>query len=219
VALQVREGLIERSVEQARQHNHFLLPMVQQVVEEAGLELNALRAFAFGAGPGSFTGLRLAASVVQGLAFALERPAIPVSSLQAAALSYSEQQGNVSEKGKKTILMAEDARRGGVYWGAYEVGRQVRVLEVDQLISVDDLEQKRQCYPKAHCVGEAWSPPQQAFPLARSVLKLAAFALAADRTPFSAQEARPVYLREQVDWQKWQSKRERLTQAKTNPNG
>ena len=97
-----------------RQHAELVLSMVRELLAEARLELAGLDALAFGCGPGSFTGLRVAAGVVQGLAYAANLPVVPVSSLQALA------QGARRESGSARVLAAFDARMGEVYWGVYE---------------------------------------------------------------------------------------------------
>ena len=81
-------------------HSSRLLPMIEQLLAEAGLALAQLDALAFGRGPGSFTGLRIGAGVTQGLAYARELPVVPVSSLAALA------QGSDAAR----VLTAQDAR-------------------------------------------------------------------------------------------------------------
>jgi len=93
-------------------HSEQILPMVQELLAEAGASLKELDAVVFGRGPGSFTGLRIAAGVTQGLAFGADRPVVPVSSLAALA------QGQNADR----VLAAFDARMQQVYWGAYVRG-------------------------------------------------------------------------------------------------
>jgi len=97
------------------QHTSVILPMIQSLLAAGGISLDQLDAIAFGCGPGSFTGIRIAASLAQGLAFARSLPVIPVSSLAASAQTAYMQQGY------QRILVAVDARMDQVYWGAYEV--------------------------------------------------------------------------------------------------
>ena len=90
--------------------------MMQALLESAGVGLDALDAIAFGRGPGSFTGVRIAVAVAQGTAFGAGCPTVPVSTLAAIAL------GEFRRTGRRQVLAALDARMGEVYWGAYEVG-------------------------------------------------------------------------------------------------
>lgn len=109
VALSLDGEVLEHS-ESGGQHAEGILQMVDALLLQAGLVLPQLDALAFGRGPGSFTGLRIGAGVVQGLAFGADLPVVPVSSLAALA------QGQDATK----VLAAFDARMQQVYWGEYE---------------------------------------------------------------------------------------------------
>lgn len=101
-----------------RQHAQRLLPMVEALMAEQRVEFSDLDAIAFGRGPGSFTGLRIATGVAQGLAFAANLPLLPVSTLSSLALECRE----VASLPEGTLLLTTlDARIDEVYWGWYRV--------------------------------------------------------------------------------------------------
>jgi tRNA threonylcarbamoyladenosine biosynthesis protein TsaB len=111
----LRDGeLIERFVEAPRRHTALLLPMVESVLAEAQLALGAVDLLAYGCGPGSFTGVRIASSTVQGLAMAVDRPVRAVSSLATVAM--------VGGCPGEAVLAAFDARMGEVYLGTFQIG-------------------------------------------------------------------------------------------------
>ena len=99
-----------------RRHSALILPMVEEVLAEAGVSLHQLDGLAFGRGPGSFTGVRIATGVIQGLALASDLPVAPVSTLAALA------QGAFRPGGAECIVAALDARMGEVYLGIYTMG-------------------------------------------------------------------------------------------------
>lgn len=111
VALACGESLVVRSEFAPRRHAELLLPMCEQVLAEAGIGRHALDAVAVGVGPGAFTGVRLAVSAAQGLALALERPLVPVSSLAALAMQAPDNEA--------AILAVIDARMGEIYAGTF----------------------------------------------------------------------------------------------------
>lgn len=91
-------------------HTKLLLPMIESLLAEAELNLTQLDALAFGCGPGSFTGLRIATGVVQGLAFGANLPVVPVSTLAALA----------QKQAHELSFVAMDARIGEIFWGVYQ---------------------------------------------------------------------------------------------------
>lgn len=111
-----------------REHTRLLLPMAEALLADAGLAPTALDGIAFGRGPGSFTGIRIATGVAQGLAFAADLPVLPVSTLAAMAL----QQGR--EQQRDWIVAALDARMDEIYWCAYELVCGLPVEKVDEQV-------------------------------------------------------------------------------------
>ncbi len=113
VALQTGSDFFSRYTVEPRQHAKLILPMLEEVLMEAQVALSDLDALAFGCGPGSFTGVRIAAATAQGIAASVKLAVIPVSSLAAIA------QREVDENGSQKIACAIDARMGEVYWACY----------------------------------------------------------------------------------------------------
>ena len=120
-----------------REHNRLVLPMIERVLAGAGVDRTGLDALAFGCGPGSFTGVRIAAGVVQGLSLGLDLPVIPVSTL--AALALDAMDTCATERAFASI----DARMGEVYWAVYDLAGQDEL----QLIGAESV-----CSPENVCI-------------------------------------------------------------------
>lgn len=111
VALSCASGVFQRGQEAPREHADILLPFIQSVLDEAGIDLSDVDVIAVGSGPGSFTGVRIAAGIAQGLAFSQSIPLITVSSLVTMAQRAERLHG------ASQVFAAIDARMGEVYWG------------------------------------------------------------------------------------------------------
>lgn len=183
--------------------------MVDETLAEAGLAVDDVDAFAFGRGPGSFTGVRIAAGVVQGLAFGADRPVVPVSTLAAHAAAANRIHG------VERVAVCVDARLDECYWGLYRVAPAAppSVLEADTLVRPEALALPGDA--GWFGVGSGWARwPELAarlerpagidpalLPEASDLLGQAARELAAGRS-VAAEAALPVYLREEVAWQR-----------------
>lgn len=196
-----------------RGHTRLIMPMVRQLLDEQGEELAGLDALAFAAGPGSFTGLRIATGVIQGLAWGLEIPVVPVSSLQAVALDVAERQQAGEGDG---IAVAFDARMDEVYWGCYRfTGGLPQALAPERVCPPEKVTlppglqrwlaggtgwRYAERMPE-DVRGQVSSPDPECIPDARFVARLAADAWHRGAAVPAAQ-AQPVYLRDEVTWKK-----------------
>jgi tRNA threonylcarbamoyladenosine biosynthesis protein TsaB len=119
------DGLVcERHEEQAREHTRLLMPMIQAVLAEGGLAPDELDAVVLGNGPGSFIGMRIAASVAQGIAHGAGLHIVPVSSLAAVAAQV------LAETDAAEVVVAQDAHLNEVYLGAYRRGSGDDLVEI-----------------------------------------------------------------------------------------
>ncbi|MGC4027565.1 MAG: tRNA (adenosine(37)-N6)-threonylcarbamoyltransferase complex dimerization subunit type 1 TsaB [Steroidobacteraceae bacterium] len=199
----------------ARDHARLVLPMVQGLLQEAGIGLPQLSAIAFGRGPGSFTGLRIAAGVVQGLAFGAGLGVVPVSDLRALAAQALRRADPAPAASR--VLACMDARMSEVYAAVYAVeggmpGNELlteRVTTAGQL--TDDCRVAGGAVMRAAGRGlAAW--PQiavklavpaagcfaDAEPQARDIADIAVRELARGLQPAPPEAAQPVYLRDRV---------------------
>lgn len=214
--LRRREGaddeLLSRFELAPREHTRRLLPLVDEVLAEAGLAPSALDAVAYGHGPGSFTGLRIAAGAAQGLAYGLDRPLIGVSTLAALAL------GGHRRHHFRYLVTALDARMGEIYVAAW----QCRDGVPEPLAEETVMPPARLRLPAGHAdhdwvgVGSGWGlwdampaevqagigqhlPDVEADAADMVLLAARAFEAGEARPPH---EVQPVYLRDQVAWKK-----------------
>ena len=135
IALLTGTDVLERTLDGHSNHSERLLPSIATLLADAGLELSRLDAIAFGAGPGAFTGLRLACGVAQGLAMGADIGVVPVCGLTALALQLKAPR----------VLVATDARMGEIYTAAFllrdtvpEVLRAPECIAPDRLCLPDD---------------------------------------------------------------------------------
>jgi tRNA threonylcarbamoyladenosine biosynthesis protein TsaB len=187
-----------------RLHAQRLLPMIKQLLADAGVPLSALDAIAFGRGPGAFTGVRIAIGVVQGLAFALERPVLPVSNLAVLA------QRSLREHGAQQVAAAIDARMDEIYWGCYRAEQgEMRLQGVEAVLPPEQASLPRDASGEWFGAGTGWGTFGARIPLAVSgqdtamlphaedLLSLAHFAWTRGEA-LDADLAQPVYLRDKV---------------------
>ncbi|MXV30643.1 tRNA (adenosine(37)-N6)-threonylcarbamoyltransferase complex dimerization subunit type 1 TsaB [Aeromonas veronii] len=210
-ALLVGDKLFSRWEEAPRDHTRKILPMVQAVLEDAGISLSDLDAIVFGRGPGSFTGVRIGISVAQGLAFGAGVPLIGISTLAAMA------QGAYRLDGAEQVLTAIDARMNEVYFGRYELIDGRMQLVGDEVVSEPAalVDVRGKLAGPVTCVGTGFetygetlsgladelAESQVRFPAAEDMLPLARAAwLAGEAVP--VEKATPVYLRDKVTWKK-----------------
>ncbi len=202
------ERRISRYEEPGRGHAERILPMIDAVLGEAKRELADLDAIAVGRGPGAFTGVRIAISVAQGLAFGAHKRVVPVSDLAALAQRVAD------ERNAFTVLACIDARMGELYWGCYERDPRglVTLIGEERVSKAADV----RLPPGAdwYGAGSGWNVATlshrvrsmddvssrllpRLFPRAEEIARLAAPEIAAGRT-VAPEEALPVYLRDHV---------------------
>ncbi|PNO53890.1 tRNA (adenosine(37)-N6)-threonylcarbamoyltransferase complex dimerization subunit type 1 TsaB [Aeromonas hydrophila] len=210
-ALLVGEKVFSRWEEAPRDHTRKILPMVQAVLDDAGIALDELDAIAFGRGPGSFTGVRIGIGVAQGLAFGAGVPLIGISTLAAMA------QGAHRLDGAEQVLTAIDARMNEVYFGRYELIDGRMQLVGDEVVSDPEalVDVRGKLAGRMTCVGTGFETygeilsgladelavSQVRFPAAEDMLPLARSAWLAGEA-VAVEQATPVYLRDKVTWKK-----------------
>ncbi len=205
VALLCNGESLDRYVVEPRIHAKALLPMLDELLAEAGLTARQIDAVAFGRGPGAFTGVRIATAAAQAIALGGDLPVAPVSTLACIAHRSFREHGN------NKVAAAIDARMGEVYWGTYQVAG-AGVVEI--------VAEERVCAPSAVPVLDAsWSAAGTGWQTYQSeLLQLTGVTLTDDVDPFphavdilqigitqlqrgegvAPEHALPVYLRDNV---------------------
>ncbi|MEO0443373.1 MAG: tRNA (adenosine(37)-N6)-threonylcarbamoyltransferase complex dimerization subunit type 1 TsaB [Pseudomonadota bacterium] len=213
VALSIKNAVYDCVSYVPREHTQRLLPMVESLLAQHQLTLSQLDAIAFGAGPGSFTGLRICLSVAQGLAYGADLPLIPVSSLKAMANGairrYQIAEGSI-------VIPSIDARMDEIYWSMYSVrNHSLHPLSEEQVSSPAHCAQTisvEHVNDTIYGFGSGWhyqplqsltshTVEQQFFPMAHDVAALAVPAFAQGES-VDALAAQPEYLRNEINWQK-----------------
>jgi tRNA threonylcarbamoyladenosine biosynthesis protein TsaB len=202
-ALLSGDTVLARESGGVRTHSQSVLPMVQELLAEAQIRLNDVDAIAFGAGPGSFTGVRTACGVAQGLAFGAGLPVLPLVTLEAMAEACRARSGAID------VLAVLDARMNEVYWAQYRFDGAWQVVIAPTLSSPEAVAPQPAAalaacgngfaaYPDAFA-GKAFAAGADAgiVPHARDLAAIGAAALAAGQAVPAAQ-AQPLYLRNKV---------------------
>ena len=206
VALLDGDVVFERYLEAPREHMLRLLPMVDELLRERGLTLRDLDAITFARGPGSFTGLRICVGMVQGLAFGVDLPVIPISTLAVLA-----QAGVTAELSAGThILSAIDARMDEVYWAWFQLNAAGLVESVgDEQLSAPERVDCGISFTRKIGVGSGWQYrprlsddgfsqiDETLLPRAAAILQLA-LPLWLAGAAVDVEQALPVYLRDKV---------------------
>jgi len=207
-ALLIDGDVRERYRVAPREHGALILPMMEELLGEAGIRPAQLDALAFGRGPGAFVGVRIATGVAQGIAFAADLPVIPVSSLAALAQSVD----------RSHVYSAIDARMNEVYWGAFEKNSQgIMEIQGEERVSPPEKVMPATATntgsePQWYGVGSGWGAyaeilsqcvanligyDSQRFPRAKHIAQIAQHDFAQGRCVDPA-NALPTYLRNDV---------------------
>ncbi len=217
VALLRGETVISRVSSGVRTHSQSVLPMIQELLAEAAIALKDCDAIAFGSGPGSFTGVRTACGIAQGLAFGGDLPVVPVVTLDAMALACHQRHG------AGDVLAVLDARMGEVYWAQYRfAGGAAPQAVLPPALSAPEGVQPQgapvACGNGLSAYAEAFAGGgfAEVMPHAEQVAQLAAIAFAAGAT-VTAAEAQPLYLRNKIAYT--QAERRDMAAAKAAEGG
>lgn len=218
-ALFIDGEILQRFEIAPKTHTKLLLPMVESLLAEAELTLSQLDALAFGCGPGSFTGLRIATGVIQGLAFGADLPVVPVSTLAALAQNFLPE----------LAFIAMDARIGEIFWGVYQRNSNgfMKLVGKEAVLPVSQIE-----FPQKSAIGigSGWwvyndelliktegfvsQIESDALPQSSTIATLGVYGFQQGLS-VAAEFAQPIYLRDKVA----QTERERAQTKLNHENG
>ncbi len=212
VALEVNGQIYNQFEICPQQHSQRILPMIDQILGQAGIQLSDLDYLGFGRGPGSFTGVRIATGIIQGLGLGTDLKVVGVSTLAAMAQQVLTQPQYVA---LTSAAVAIDARMAEVYFGQYALEDGVAVLlGEEQVLPPEDASQLLPKTTEFCTAGTGWEAyPQMAkvqgtglsseirYPDAKFMLPLAKLAISHNMAT-SVDEIEPVYLRDKVTWKK-----------------
>lgn len=194
-----------------REHNKRILTMAEAVLAQANLSLADIDVIAYGKGPGSFTGVRIATGIVQGMAFGADKPVVGISSLAAMAHALYRVHGI------EYTISAIDARMNEIYLGLYQTQAlgQSQPIQAEQVCAPEMALTQLDREQKWHAVGTGWQTYQSvlteqiAAPIAQDIefpnaLDIAYLALTEYQQgqTSNAASACPSYVRDQVTWKK-----------------
>ena len=126
--------MTQKQAEEPRKHAELVLPYLDELLQQSGVQKKDIDGIVFGNGPGAFTGVRIAIGVVQGLALALNVPVLGVSTMRNMA------QGAWQAGIRGQLLVANDARMNEIYWASFDLSDDgIEQKQTDQLAAPDDL--------------------------------------------------------------------------------
>lgn len=222
VALLTPGGIYQTLTIAAREHTQRLLPSIEALLREHNMPLSQLDAIAFCVGPGSFTGLRIALSTAQGLAYGADLPLIPISTLETMACTALRLQHATPQQ---IIIPSIDARMNEIYWSVYRVdeAKQLHALSDETISSPESLANSEWMKtPSANtlsAVGSGWHYPclqdrlsveatiasyPEAYDMAILAEKVYQKGIDGNAQIISPLAAVPTYMRDEISWQKRQ---------------
>lgn len=204
VALSCDEQIFNKHIIQPRGHANLILGMIESLLKKAEITMSDISIVVFGQGPGSFTGLRIAAGVCQGIAYSQDIPVIALSSLRILA------QGVYRETQQENVAILQDARMSEIYWGCYTLSKGIMHLSGIENVSKPEMIQLAS-NKNWYSVGEALSNYQEKlifsdkvvvnkefnYPNAIDMIALAKYEFDLNNC-IKAEHVVPVYIRNQV---------------------